>query len=402
MPSMNNLYKPRLLLWGVFAYLIITNSVLSIVGYGALMEANPIFKLGLGQVLLFLAFFWYFKRLFIRRPEKNMFYVIMVMLFVNMVIKGEYQITNYVSSIILPVCLSCLLYTYRNSYMKQKIKKTVLLFFYIECSIAIVERILMFHLLGDGANGDETIVMFETYEFRSRALWGHPLSNSAIITFLLPFILLDEEQTIKKRNLLWGLGMLALLCFNSRMSIVCSAVIYVLINYKAMFHSRHKKKILFGMLIIAAGFLYALFFTSLGGRLLNLGLYGSDSSSLARVEILDIFNYVDLKNFIFMGVPYSHISMLQNKAGLDYLIIENPWIIFIFRYGIIQTVAMILFYIPIFKEWLKPYGVYNALIISLFFIAIVSSSNSLAVGSTAIVQLFLFAYAFSNIKQLNS
>ena len=320
------------------------------------------------------------------------------MLFVNMFIKGEYQITNYVSSIILPVCLSCLLYTYKNIYVKQKIKKTILLFFYIECGIAIIERMLMFHLFGDGANSDDTVVMFETYEFRSRALWGHPLSNSAIITFLLPFILLDEEFSIKKRNLLWGLGMLALLCFNSRMSIVCSAVIYVLINYKAMFHSKHKKKILFGMFVIAVGFFYALFFTSLGGRLLNLGLYGSDSSSLARIEILDIFKSVDLKNFILMGVPYSHIDMLQYKAGLDYLIIENPWIIFIFRYGIIQTIAMVLFYIPIFKKWLKPYGIYNAWIVSLFFIAIVSSSNSLAVGSTAIVQLFLFSYAFSTKK----
>lgn len=391
---MNYIYKPKLLLWGVFTYLIITNSVLSIVGYGALIEANPIFKLGFGQILIFAAFFIYFKRLIVGKPERNMFYVIMIMLFVNMFIKGEYQITNYVSSIILPVCLSCLLYTYENICVKKKIKKIVLLFFYIECGIAIVERILMFHLFGDGANGDDTVVMFETYEFRSRALWGHPLSNSAIITFILPFILLDEEFSIKKKNLLWGLGMLALLCFNSRMSIVCSAVIYVLINYKAMFHSRHKKKILFGMFVIAVGFFYALFFTSLGGRLLNLGLYGSDSSSLARTEILDIFKSVDLRDFIFMGVPYSHIAMLQYKAGLDYLIIENPWIIFIFRYGIIQTIAMVLFYIPIFKKWLKPYGIYNAWIVSLFFIAIVSSSNSLAVGSTAIVQLFLFAYAF--------
>lgn len=148
------------------------------------------------------------------------------------------------------------------------------------------------------------------------------------------------------------------------------------------------------MCLLAAGFFYALFFTSLGGRLLNMGLYGSDSSSMARTEILGIFDFVDLNKYMFIGVPYSQIEMIQASAGLDYLIIENPWIIFIFRYGIIQTIAMVVFFIPIFKKWLMPYGKANAIIVSVFFLAIVSSSNSLAVGSTAISQLILFAYTF--------
>lgn len=82
--------------------------------------------------------------------------------------------------------------------------------------------------------------------------------------------------------------MLALLCFNSRFSIVLSAVVYILLNYKNMIYSRHRIKYVLCIGLTSAVFLYMLFNTSFGGRLLDLGLYG-DASSMARTEILDIF-----------------------------------------------------------------------------------------------------------------
>ena len=136
--------NPKILLWGIFAYLIITNSVMSMMGYASLMDTNPVFKLGLGQVLLFVEFFVYLKFLKIDKGEKCMFAVIGIMLFVNMVIKGEYQITNYVSAIIFPTCLSCLLGTYGDDErVRHKIQKIILYFFYIECGMAVIERILL-------------------------------------------------------------------------------------------------------------------------------------------------------------------------------------------------------------------------------------------------------------------
>lgn len=191
--------------------------------------------------------------------------------------------------------------------------------------------------------------------------------------------------------------MLALLCFNSRFSIVLSAVVYILLNYKNMIYSRHRVKYVLCIGLISAVFLYMLFNTSFGGRLFDLGLYG-DASSMARTEILDIFQAVDYREFMFVGIPYEDIIYIQAMAGLDYLIIENPWIIFIFRYGILQTFAMILFFIPLFHKWLTPYGKFNAWVICILFLSLVSSSNSLAVGSTAIAQVYLFAFAFKNQK----
>ena len=122
--------------------------------------------------------------------------------------------------------------------------------------------------------------------------------------------------------MLWSIGMLALLCFNSRFSIVLSAVVYILLNYKNMIYSRHRIKYVLCIGLTSAVFLYMLFNTSFGGRLLDLGLYG-DASSMARTEILDIFQVVDYREFMFVGIPYEDIIYIQAMAGLDYLIIEN-------------------------------------------------------------------------------
>lgn len=385
----------RLLIWGIFSFFVLTGDVLSIVGYSNLISITPILKLGIGVILLFLCFFTYFPKIKISAPEKHIFVVIVLMLYVNMIIKGEYQITNYVSAIIFPVCLSCLLSLFQNKHMQIEIRNIVMIFFYLECCIAVVEKIVMFHLFGNIGDEDTFVGGVEAYEFRSCGLWGHPLSNSCILSLMMPFILLQNDFSIKKKNLLWSIGMLALLCFNSRFSIVLSAIVYIALNYKKIVYSHYRMKYLACVGLIIAAFFYLLFNTSFGGRLLDLGLYG-DASSMARTEILDIFQVIDYSEFMFIGVPYEDIIYIQAMAGLDYLIIENPWIIFIFRYGIVQTLAMILFFIPLFHKWLIPYGKFNGLVISVLFLLLVSSSNSLAVGSTSIAQVYLFAFAFKN------
>ena len=43
---------------------------MSMMGYASLMDTNPVFKLGLGQVLLFVEFFVYLKFLKIDKGEK--------------------------------------------------------------------------------------------------------------------------------------------------------------------------------------------------------------------------------------------------------------------------------------------------------------------------------------------
>ena len=104
-----------------------------------------------------------------------------------MIIKGEYQITNYISAIVFPVCLSCLFSLFQNKRMQMEVRYIVMIFFYLECFIAIVEKIMMFHFFGNMENEDAFVGRIDSYEFRSCGLWGHPLSNSCILSLMMPF-----------------------------------------------------------------------------------------------------------------------------------------------------------------------------------------------------------------------
>ena len=122
----------RLLLWGIFSFLVLTGNLLSVIGYSSLINISPVFKLGIGVILLFFCFFIYVHKMTIPNPEKHIFIVIAIMLYVNMIIKGEYQITNYISAIVFPVCLSCLFSLFQNKRMQMEVRYIVMIFFYLE------------------------------------------------------------------------------------------------------------------------------------------------------------------------------------------------------------------------------------------------------------------------------
>lgn len=79
----------RLLLWGIFSFLVLTGNLLSVIGYSSLINISPVFKLGIGVILLFFCFFIYVHKMTIPNPEKHIFIVIAIMLYVNMKHQGR-------------------------------------------------------------------------------------------------------------------------------------------------------------------------------------------------------------------------------------------------------------------------------------------------------------------------
>lgn len=63
----------RLLLWGIFSFLVLTGNLLSVIGYSSLINISPVFKLGIGVILLFFCFFIYVHKMTIPNPEKHIF-----------------------------------------------------------------------------------------------------------------------------------------------------------------------------------------------------------------------------------------------------------------------------------------------------------------------------------------
>lgn len=56
----------RLLLWGIFSFLVLTGNLLSVIGYSSLINISPVFKLGIGVILLFFCFFIYVHKMYLQ------------------------------------------------------------------------------------------------------------------------------------------------------------------------------------------------------------------------------------------------------------------------------------------------------------------------------------------------
>lgn len=88
-------------------------------------------------------------------------------------------------------------------------------------------------------------------------------------------------------------------------------------------------------------------------RLLELGLF-DDSSAVVRVKIFEIFDFYQLKDFI-LGYSSESIDDILFVSGLSSYCIENYWLVYILKFGIVFTILiayfMALFYTFIAKNF---------------------------------------------------
>lgn len=259
--------------------------------------------------------------------------------------------------------------------------------------IAIFERLTQHYMLPN--LGIDNVLADDKYGFRSIALGGHPLANSCITTTIMTFILLSNIRN-EKKLLLWILGFISLLCFNSRFSLVIAASIFFIFIIKELTSSKTslKWKVLYIIYVlimtIAAVKLLSMGF---GDRLTSLGLFDAGSAGV-RIYIFSMFEGKSFSDFIW-GIPYSEVEQLQYESHTENLIIENCWILFLFRFGFIFLSIMIVAYIPLFKKFLSSYNLFSKCMIIIPWIIIISSSNSLATGGLAITTLLLLIYTYS-------
>lgn len=80
----------------------------------------------------------------------------------------------------------------------------------------------------------------------------------------------------------------------------------------------------------------------LGNRLLELGLF-DDSSAVVRVKIFEIFDFYQLKDFI-LGYSSESIDDILFVSGLSSYCIENYWLVYILKFGIVFTILIAYFY----------------------------------------------------------
>ena len=263
---------------------------------------------------------------------------------------------------------------------------TILIWFYcLNCVIAIFEYIFNFQIINNMPFLDMKSSVY--IYFRSTALLGHPLQNALFVSTLMSFFLISPFPERKKIKL-WILGYIAIMCFNTRSSMVINLAIFAIYMGKRLLQSNTSRKTKLKYIRLGIGstlLLSILFFHyGYGSRLSEMGLF-QDSSSQARINAFKIFDYFPVKTFLFHGVNTDQYKMIEQTAGIA--IIENFWIDFILIFGLIFTVILIILYWRLLKELYKGYSGFNVLLTLSTFLSVASVNNSL---STSWIPLFIY------------
>lgn len=283
-------------------------------------------------------------------------------------------------------------------------KKTLYWAYVAECLTAIFERVTHSHLFQWQSDTDtiEYVMDFDVTEFRSFGLYGHPLQNAVVIVVFILFILV-YERNVRKKYALSILGVLAILCFNTRAAIVVSSVcvvFYTIYWLRTEKVSGSSKMILLAIFCGIVGSVYYLFSQGLiGGRLSSMGLYDEDSAGV-RVQALDIFRYYKMSDFMF-GISQQEIEIIKFRLGL--IAVENFWLNWMLGYGCVFIIGLVALYYPLLKKLLKNNTLFEKAFLFVPFILLASTNPSLAVSIIPMTSFLLLSRVMplANIEKKN-
>lgn len=373
--------------WVIFATLLLEcQNLFSFIGYFD-EETDYSFFRGLQPMTYILVICFFLAKTKIHGTFQwlYLFFVIFISVF-NLRTGREADMKMMTTGFILPIFLSNYLKNFKDIKFKLIAQKGIVVFYCVVCGLALVERLLSVIILARNIEASEDA-------FRSWALCGHPLANALLISIAMSFILLSD---MKRKLELFFLGMVALLCFNTRSSMMywaAAAVMYYFYLIKS--HNKLSKK--YFCYLLFAGIIVSVLMLSFGfgNRIITMGAY-DESSAAVRVAIFDIFNYYPLSDFQF-GYPAKDIQMIQYRSGIYGMIIENYWLLFLLRFGYIFTSILSALMLTFMWKNLKGRKLFDIFYILAAFLMVSSTNNSLSTPNNGILLFFvLCAFAFSN------
>lgn len=373
--------------WVIFATLLLEcQNLFSFIGYFD-EETDYSFFRGLQPMTYILVICFFLAKTKIHGTFQwlYLFFVIFISVF-NLRTGREADMKMMTTGFILPIFLSNYLKNFKDIKFKLIAQKGIVVFYCVVCGLALVERLLSVIILARNIEASED-------GFRSWALCGHPLANALLISIAMSFILLSD---MKRKLELFFLGMVALLCFNTRSSMMywaAAAVMYYFYLIKS--HNKLSKK--YFCYLLFAGIIVSVLMLSFGfgNRIITMSAY-DESSAAVRVAIFDIFNYYPLSDFQF-GYPAKDIQMIQYRSGIYGMIIENYWLLFLLRFGYIFTSILSALMLTFMWKNLKGRKLFDIFYILAAFLMVSSTNNSLSTPNNGILLFFvLCAFAFSN------
>lgn len=314
----------------------------------------------------------------VKSPSVRFFGIVVLVAFVYSITFGKSKGNFFILDTLFAPVLIVQLLQDASEETKAKVLYWLKVFFVINCLLAILERGLSKLVF-------QPTVEFVFDSFRSYALLGHPLNNGLVIGFLTLFFVIISETTTQK-FLYLGLGLLAIFAFGARAAlagvlIAFPFILYVdLKNYTTEIAAEKFFNYLFLFFIMMALCAFILINTPFGERILAGSKFDDDSAD-ARSRVFDMFRQFNPGELI-LGIPEHKILRVMYLEKVE--IIENFWVVWIFKYGIIITFFLGLFLInflfSLFNQVRSP--VRFIMVVVFFFIA--SGNNSLATNTTAI------------------
>lgn len=220
-------------------------------------------------------------------------------------------------------------------YQSKPLKLVMILgfiFYFLECSISIYERLTFTHLINyensENTQATNALVLDNT-DFRSFSLMFHPLFNANTISIFIAFILCNKNLGPIAKYLLLILGLAAIWGTNSRGCMIIWAIILI---YRFCFYNI---KVIY--MIFSITLLYIIL-PIIAEWLLASGLLGrfgdfdfSDSSTLTRLEAFDVFfNYKWTTQDLLIGGRLLTYPDMLLEVGL-----ENGFLLDLGYWGII-------------------------------------------------------------------
>ena len=119
-----------------------------------------------------------------------------------------------------------------------------------------------------------------------------------------------------------------------------------------------------------------------------MGLY-DDKSASVRLDVFTVFDYYKLSDFI-TGISFNDLQILKYRTAL--FAVENFWLNWLFSYGLVFVIGLVIFYIPLIKRLFQSEKNFAKYFIIIPFFVLASTNPSLAVSIVPMSTFLLLAY----------
>lgn len=287
--------------------------------------------------------------------------------------------------------------------IRAAISRFLYCFFIIECSVAILEFAIQQHIFGwEEMTYAKGLVKYDIQTgFRSVALLKGPLNNALVITVMMLFYLFDPNLPLKQKIPLWLFGLIAIFCFNARTAIAINLLSLFIFVCKGILDSTHKNRNRYlAFFVTTCIVLFCLYTYDWGGRFWDVAKIKDDSSIDVRLRLFSYMAKADWSDYLW-GYSASEVKH-EMATEIRVKVIENFWILYIFRLGIVVTVYFTVLYFCLCKKLLASYTTFDKVVISLLFISLASANNSIYVDFMPLFAFMLCAYTYSPANGLQT